>query len=76
MCIRDSFTPVPHDQFRLGVPLVGEYELLLNTDDQRYNGSGYEVKQSMVTEEVESESQPQSLYLSLPPLATVFYKLK
>ncbi|MFN3015802.1 1,4-alpha-glucan branching protein GlgB [Vibrio coralliilyticus] len=70
-----NFTPVPHDQFRLGVPLAGEYELLLNTDDQRYNGSGYEVKQSVVTEEVESESQPQSLYLSLPPLATVFYKL-
>ncbi|ANW26761.1 1,4-alpha-glucan branching enzyme [Vibrio coralliilyticus] len=71
-----NFTPVPHEQFRLGVPLAGEYELLLNTDDQRYNGSGYEVKQSVVTEEVESENQPQSLYLSLPPLATVFYKLK
>ncbi|MDN3612220.1 1,4-alpha-glucan branching protein GlgB [Vibrio ostreicida] len=71
-----NFTPVPHDDFRLGVPLAGDYELLLNTDAKDYHGSGYAVTTNPVTQEVASENQPQSLHLSLPPLSTLFYKLK
>jgi 1,4-alpha-glucan branching enzyme len=70
-----NFTPVPHERFRLGVPMEGKYELLLNTDDAKYDGSGFEVLSSVETQEVESESLPQSLELRLPPLSTVFYKL-
>lgn len=70
-----NFTPVPHERFRLGVPNVGQYELLLNTDDSKYGGSDFKVLTSVKTEKVESESQPQSLELRLPPLSTVFYKL-
>ncbi|GAL35699.1 1,4-alpha-glucan (glycogen) branching enzyme GH-13-type [Vibrio maritimus] len=69
-----NFTPVPHEAFRLGVPLAGRYELLLNTDDSLYAGSGFGVAQVAETESVESEAQPQSLSLRLPPLSTVFYK--
>jgi 1,4-alpha-glucan branching enzyme len=69
-----NFTPVPHEAFRLGVPLAGRYELLLNTDDSLYAGSGFGVAQFAETESVESEAQPQSLSLRLPPLSTVFYK--
>ena len=71
-----NFTPVPHDNFRLGVPLVGEYELLLNTDSAKYHGSDYAVEQLVKTEEIESEGLAQSIALRLPPLATVFYKFK
>lgn len=70
-----NFTPVPHESFRLGMPVKGEYRLLLNTDDLKYHGSGFEVKEALHTAEAESESQPQSLLLRIPPLATVFYKL-
>lgn len=69
-----NFTPVPHEAFRLGVPLAGRYELLLSTDDALYAGSDFGVVQVAETEAVESESQPQSLSLKLPPLSTVFYK--
>ncbi|MBY6195723.1 1,4-alpha-glucan branching protein GlgB [Vibrio hangzhouensis] len=72
--IISNFTPVPHEAFRLGVPLVGKYELLLNTDDRQYAGSDFGAVQTAVTESVESEAQPQSLALRLPPLSTVFYK--
>ncbi|MCW8347911.1 1,4-alpha-glucan branching protein GlgB [Vibrio sp. ZSDZ65] len=71
-----NFTPVPHEAFRLGVPLAGSYDLLLNTDDEKYAGSGFEVISSVDSEGIESESQPQSLALRLPPLSTVFYKYK
>ncbi|MGR5348395.1 1,4-alpha-glucan branching protein GlgB [Vibrio mediterranei] len=72
--IISNFTPVPHEAFRLGVPLAGKYELLLNTDDRQYAGSDFGAVQTAVTESVESEAQPQSLALRLPPLSTVFYK--
>ncbi|WP_284190840.1 1,4-alpha-glucan branching protein GlgB [Vibrio zhanjiangensis] len=71
-----NFTPVPHDNFRLGVPFSGEYQLLLNTDDRRYAGSGYQVPSTIMSTYVESEGQPQSLSMRIPPLASVFYKLK
>ncbi|CAH0528688.1 1,4-alpha-glucan branching protein GlgB [Vibrio hippocampi] len=69
-----NFTPVPHDSFRLGVPLAGRYQLVLNTDDTQFAGSGFSVIETAQTEKVESESQPQSLQLCLPPLSTVYYK--
>ncbi|USD63134.1 1,4-alpha-glucan branching protein GlgB [Vibrio sp. SCSIO 43140] len=71
-----NFTPVPHEAFRLGVPLAGRYELLLSTDDALYAGSDFGVVPVAETEAVESESQPQSLSLKLPPLSTVFYKYR
>ncbi|SON52286.1 1,4-alpha-glucan branching enzyme [Vibrio tapetis subsp. tapetis] len=71
-----NFTPVPHEAFRMGVPNAGRYELLLNTDAENYNGSGFEVISTAQTEAIESEGLAQSLALKIPPLATVFYKLK
>ena len=74
--IVSNFTPVPHERFRLGVPYEGAYELVLNTDDTKYNGSGFDVHSVVQTEKVESEGLDQSLNLRIPPLSTVFYKLK
>ncbi|PME32281.1 1,4-alpha-glucan branching enzyme [Vibrio sp. 10N.286.55.E10] len=71
-----NFTPVPHEHFRLGVPEKGEYSLLLNTDSTDYAGSGFEVKQTAEIESVESEGLDTSIELRLPPLSTIFYKLK
>ncbi|CAK3345428.1 1,4-alpha-glucan branching enzyme [Vibrio crassostreae] len=71
-----NFTPVPHKHFRLGVPAKGEYSLLLNTDSTDYAGSGFEVKQTAEIESVESEGLDTSIELRLPPLSTIFYKLK
>ncbi|MGC9401214.1 1,4-alpha-glucan branching protein GlgB [Vibrio genomosp. F10 str. 9ZC157] len=71
-----NFTPVPQDEFVLGMPVAGEYELLLNTDNAHYNGSDYHVFDTAATQTVESEGLSQSLSLRIPPLATVFYKLK
>ncbi|MDG3085857.1 1,4-alpha-glucan branching protein GlgB [Vibrio hannami] len=69
-----NFTPVPHEKFRLGVPVKGEYKLLLNTDDEKYNGSEFNVYKTRSTQDVESEGLEQSIELKLPPLSTVFYK--
>ncbi|ENU2905632.1 1,4-alpha-glucan branching protein GlgB [Vibrio cholerae] len=69
-----NFTPVPQQEFRLGVPKTGKYRLLLNTDAKHYNGSDYPVLQDVSTEAISSEGLDQSLLLSVPPLATLFYQ--
>jgi 1,4-alpha-glucan branching enzyme len=71
-----NFTPVPHESFRLGMPISGTYHLLLNTDEKQYCGSGFTMKTIAKTESVASEGLANSLLLRLPPLATLFYKLQ
>ncbi|WP_038184508.1 1,4-alpha-glucan branching protein GlgB [Vibrio rhizosphaerae] len=71
-----NFTPVPHDDFRLGMPVQGHYRLIFNSDDEEYHGSGYRVVSAAQTEPVASQGLTHSLLLRIPPLATVYYKLE
>lgn len=71
-----NFTPVPQNEFKLGVPNSGNYTLLLNSDDSKYDGSGHQIKSEVSTEAVESQGLAQSISVVLPPLSTLFYKLK
>jgi 1,4-alpha-glucan branching enzyme len=58
------------------MPVSGEYELLLNSDANFYGGSNYDVIGEVKTEAIESQGLPQSISITLPPLSTVFYRLK
>lgn len=69
-----NFTPVPRENYRLGVPQAGEYELVLNTDSPQYWGSDYAISNLLPTEEIGAQGLEQSINLTLPPLATVFYR--
>ena len=69
-----NFTPIPRKEYRLGVNEPGRYQLLLNTDDSKYWGSGYSVPNEFETEDVEWHGRAQSIALDLPPLATIFIK--
>ncbi len=69
-----NFTPVPRHGYRLGVPLAGEYYELLNSDADRYGGSGLENLQPMPSGPIYWQSCPHSILLTLPPLSTVILK--
>jgi len=69
-----NFTPVPRYGYRLGVPQPGEYYEILNSDDERYGGSGLLNGQPMPSGPVYWQSCPHSIMLTLPPLATVVLK--
>lgn len=71
-----NFTPAPREDFRLGMPVAGQYELILNSDAHFYGGSDYSVISEVSTEKVESQGLAQSIVITLPPLSTVFYRLK
>ncbi|MBP7547238.1 MAG: 1,4-alpha-glucan branching protein GlgB [Corallincola sp.] len=69
-----NFTPIPRDGYRLGVSRPGRYEVILNTDSGEFWGSDYHVGDHFVTEAVAAHGRGQSLYLNLPPLATLYLR--
>jgi 1,4-alpha-glucan branching enzyme len=70
-----NFSPVPHEQYRLPVPVNGAWREILNTDDQRYGGSGVTNSSLQPLKEVH-RGQPFSIMMKLPPLATVWLKVE
>ncbi len=65
-----NFTPVVRPAFRIGVPDAGRYRELLNSDDQRYGGSGV-CNPPADAEAIGMHGRPWSIALQLPPLATI-----
>jgi 1,4-alpha-glucan branching enzyme len=75
MVIISNFTPVPRLAYRVGVPRPGYYREVLNSDAERYWGSNMGNEGGRAAEAIPMHGQPQSLSLTLPPLATIMLKL-
>jgi 1,4-alpha-glucan branching enzyme len=73
LCV-GNFTPVPRHGYRIGVPALGSYRELLNTDAAAYGGSGQGNGGGVQAEPTPSHGQPYSVSLTLPPLAVLFLK--
>ena len=69
-----NMTPESRSNYRLGVPAMGEWKEILNSDDLKYGGSGA-VNQSVKAEATQSHGQPQSISFVLSPLAVMVFKL-
>ncbi|MDQ3237101.1 MAG: 1,4-alpha-glucan branching protein GlgB [Actinomycetota bacterium] len=68
-----NFTPVVRENYQIGVPAGGHYEVVLNTDDNRYGGSGIG-EATVEAQETPAHGKPYSISLTLPPLATIILK--
>ena len=71
-----NMTPEPCDIYRIGVPKVGVYDVILNTDSIYYGGSNYESDIRYETIEEKTNNLPYSLDICVPPMATLYLKLK
>ena len=69
-----NFTPVPRDNYRVGVPGPGFWQEILNTDSGVYGGSNIGNSGGVYAEFVPFHNQKYSVLLNLPPLAAVFFK--
>jgi 1,4-alpha-glucan branching enzyme len=67
-----NFTPVPRQEYRVGVPYPGWYREILNTDAALYGGSNMGNAGGAMAQEVPAHGRPWSLPLVLPPLATMY----
>jgi 1,4-alpha-glucan branching enzyme len=66
-----NLTPVPRDDYRVGVPLASRYVERLNSDDLRYHGSGYPTVKEAHSDAIAWQGFNQSVCLNLPPLAAL-----
>jgi 1,4-alpha-glucan branching enzyme len=69
-----NFTPVTHYNYRVGAPRSGFWEELLNSDAPLYGGSGQGNLGGLSTSPIPHHGHPDSLNLTLPPLAVVILK--
>ncbi|MFJ1591801.1 1,4-alpha-glucan branching enzyme [Kitasatospora albolonga] len=70
------FSPVVRHDYRLGVPETGTegWVEVLNTDADRYGGSDVRNEEPLKAEAVPAHGRPASISLTLPPLATVWFR--
>jgi 1,4-alpha-glucan branching enzyme len=68
-----NLTPVTHESYRIGAPEAGRYRVVLNTDDGRFDGTGFAVEQETSTDAEPKHGFAQSLLLRLPPLAALVF---
>ncbi len=66
-----NFTPVPRKPYRIGVPEIGTYKVLLNSDNENFGGSGFSDVSKIEAEEISWSGKPYSIELDLPPLAGI-----
>jgi len=74
ICI-SNFTPLVRAGYRVGVPQAGCYFELLNTDSEKYGGSGTGIPAQIHTECIAAHHRQHSLQLDLPPLATLMLQI-
>ena len=66
-----NFTPVPRENYHIGVPLGGRWVERLNSDATEYGGSGVGNLGGVQAADLPSHGHPHSLTLHLPPLAAI-----
>ena len=69
-----NFTPVPRENYVVGVPFDGYWRELLNSDAAEYGGSNMGNGGGAQSRGIAAHGRPHSLQLTLPPLSVLFLK--
>jgi len=67
-----NFTPVPRQHYRIGVPELGTYREIFNSDSSYYGGSNLG-NLSVEAETLEWMGRPFSIEITLPPLSGILF---
>ena len=69
-----NFTPVPRNDYKVGVPRGGHWDEILNSDAELYGGSGVGNYGGRDAEAVPHHGREYRLTVTLPPLGIVLFK--
>ncbi|TWP53517.1 1,4-alpha-glucan branching protein GlgB [Lentzea tibetensis] len=70
-----NFSGGPHHDYRVGLPAVGRWREVVNTDSALYGGSGVGNLGGVVAEEKPWHGRPASAVLQLPPTGVLYFVL-
>ncbi|SFD12272.1 1,4-alpha-glucan branching protein GlgB [Pseudoalteromonas denitrificans] len=69
-----NMTPNIHRDFRIGVPEKTDHMMLFNSDDSQFGGSDFNTHTLFKCQDIPWQGFEQSIYLDIPPLATLYLK--
>ena len=72
ICIFNA-TPVPREDYRVGVTDPGSYQKVFDSDDVRFGGSNYNQQTQLIAVAEGAQGYAHSLRLHLPPLGAMFF---
>ena len=68
-----NFTPVPRNNYRIGVPHAGKWRELFNSDAHEYGGSGQGNLGGVDSVPIPWNGRRSSIVVNLPPLSALFF---
>ena len=71
-----NLTPVPRENYRVGLPKAGNLKEIFNSDAATYNGTGGFNNKNLSSIEKEWNNRKNSIELNLPPLGMLAFKFK
>jgi 1,4-alpha-glucan branching enzyme len=69
-----NLTPIPRENYRIGVPLPGIWKVIFNSDQAIYGGSDYPISGATMTESINWQGKAFSISTNLPPLSAIVLK--
>ncbi|KQO15802.1 1,4-alpha-glucan branching protein GlgB [Paenibacillus sp. Leaf72] len=74
-----NFTDYAHPVYRIGVPSAGDYEIVLNSDEPAYGGSGFQAELlreggAIASQRISWHDKKNSVELPLPPLSILILR--
>ena len=69
-----NFTPIERKEYRIGVPELKKYKLLLNSDEKRFGGEGLEQPKDIMAEKVSWDGKPYSIPYALPSFGAAVFE--
>lgn len=69
-----NLTPIPRDNYRIGLPKAGTLTAIFNSDAIKYNGTGDFTNTNLTSNQREWNGRENSIELNLPPLGMMAFK--
>ena len=69
-----NFTPVTREVYRFGVPFSGTYKEVLNSDDEKYGGSGNGNKKAIKAIKKECHNRDYSIEIIIPGMSVLVFE--
>ena len=72
-----NFTPVVHEQYKIGVPYAGKYKEVFTSDAVEFGGTGLHLnKRLKQSKKEECDDRKNSMKITVPPLGMSVFKFK
>ncbi|KOY52195.1 1,4-alpha-glucan branching protein GlgB [Polaribacter dokdonensis] len=71
-----NYTPIPREEYRIGLPKKGTLIEVFNSDATKYNGTGNFKTEKLSSDNKEWNGRENSIAINLPPLGMLAFKYK